>query len=151
MLWLQMITILSLGVLLSHLMGFLIHVSHYFDTNISLSTSHLLHCMPLAKRIMMMILGHFWPKVFNQLFWFSVKSAFSNGKHILFTYFFQLKAWGFVKTHFLAYFFQSVPRGKLKLSPVGRERAALPLAMVLKLQYYPRQEGLELVFVRRKR
>lgn len=110
-----MFNILYLGELLYHLMGFLIHVPQHFDANSSQNTSHLLHCMSLPRRTMV-ILGHFWLKFFNQVFWFSVESALSSGKRIFFRYFFLSKAWGLVKIHFLACFSPSVSRRKLKQS-----------------------------------
>lgn len=102
----------------------------------------------VARQEDMVILGHFWLKVFNQLFWFSVAISVFQWKVDIFHIFLLVKSSGVLsKSIFWQNFFNHFHVESWSQVLWEGKRAALALAKVLQSRCYPRQEGLELVGV----
>lgn len=87
-------------------------------------TSPTLH---ITRQEDVVIMGHFQLLVFNQLFWFSVEICIFQWKTDIFHIFLMVKSSGVCQNVFSGWIFQSIPCGKLKPNPVGREKSSFSL------------------------
>lgn len=139
-LWLQMFTILYLGVLLHHLMGFLLHAPHYFDINSSLKTLHLLHCMSLSRRTMM-ILWHLWLKSLQPSVLIFTRICIFQWKADIFHLFLSVKSLGVCQNTFSSIFLSISFTWEAEAESCGKGRSSFTLGYGFEIAILPQTGG----------